>query len=136
MTATSIYPVVMSRDVAAASRHFQDLFGFEAVFEADWYASLRRDRWELAFVDASHPTIPEGFRTPLEGMLLNLEVDDVDAEYQRLVVEGGHVPVLDIRSEDFGQRHFILAGPDNILVDVIMPIAMSGEFAGQDAMAE
>jgi catechol 2,3-dioxygenase-like lactoylglutathione lyase family enzyme len=136
MTATSIYPVVISRDVAAASRYFQDLFGFEAVFETDWYASLCRDRWELAFVDASHPTIPDDFRTPLEGMLLNLEVDDVDAEYQRLIVEGGHVPVLDIRSEDFGQRHFILAGPDNILVDVIMPIAMSGEFAGQDAMAE
>lgn len=131
MTPTSMYPVIMSRDVAAASRYFQELFGFDVVFEADWYASLRRDRWELAFVDAGHPTIPEGFRTPGEGMLLNLEVEDVDAEYRRLVVEGGHAPVLDIRSEEFGQRHFILAGPDNILIDVITPIPMTGAFADQ-----
>jgi catechol 2,3-dioxygenase-like lactoylglutathione lyase family enzyme len=130
MVPTSIYPVVMSRDVAAASRFFREVFGFDVVFEADWYASLRRDRWELAFVDASHSTIPSGFRTPAEGMLLNLEVEDVDAEYRRLVVEGGHAPVLDIRSEEFGQRHFILAGPDNILVDVITPIPMTGAFAG------
>jgi catechol 2,3-dioxygenase-like lactoylglutathione lyase family enzyme len=130
MSLTSIYPVVMSRDVAAASRYFQDTFGFDVVFEADWYASLRRDTWELAFVDANHPTIPEGFRAPLDGMLLNLEVEDVDAEYRRLVVEGDHAPVLDIRSEEFGQRHFILAGPDNLLVDVITPIPMTGAFAG------
>jgi catechol 2,3-dioxygenase-like lactoylglutathione lyase family enzyme len=130
MSLTSIYPVVMSRNVAAASRYFQDTFGFDVVFEADWYASLRRDTWELAFVDANHPTIPEGFRAPLDGMLLNLEVEDVDAEYRRLVVEGDHAPVLDIRSEEFGQRHFILAGPDNLLVDVITPIPMTGAFAG------
>lgn len=132
MTVTSIYPVVMSQDVAAATGFFRDLFGFEVVFEADWYASLRRDRWELAFVDASHPTIPEGFRAPSQGLLINIEVDDVDAEYRRLVVEGGHTLVLDIRSEDFGQRHFILAGPDNVLVDIISPIPMTGDFAGQD----
>jgi catechol 2,3-dioxygenase-like lactoylglutathione lyase family enzyme len=130
MSLTSIYPVIMSRNVAAASRYFQDTFGFDVVFEAEWYASLRRDAWELAFVDAVHPTIPEGFRAPLDGMLLNLEVEDVDAEYRRLVVEGGHAPLLDIRSEEFGQRHFILAGPDNILVDVITPIPMTGAFAG------
>jgi catechol 2,3-dioxygenase-like lactoylglutathione lyase family enzyme len=132
MVVTSIYPVVMSRDVAVASRYFQNHFGFEVVFESDWYVSLRHGQWELAFVDASHPTIPEGFRTPSQGLLINIEVDDVDAEYQRLVVEGGQKPLLDIRSEDFGQRHFILRGPDNVLVDVITPIPMTGEFAGQD----
>lgn len=133
MTVTSIYPVAMSRDVAAATGYFRDLFGFEVVFEADWYASLRRDRWELAFVDASHPTIPAGFRTPTQGLIINLEVEDVDAEYQRLVIDGGQTPALDLRSEDFGQRHFILTGPDDVLIDVITPIPMTGAFEGQDA---
>ena len=51
----------------------------------------------------------------------SLEVDDVDTAYQRLVIEGPLEAVLSLRSEDFGQRHFILAGPDGVLIDVISP---------------
>lgn len=126
---TSIYPVLMSDDVPAATAFFRDTFDFELVFEADWYVSLRRDRWELAIVASGHETIPAGFRTSTSGMLLNIEVADVDAEYQRLVTEGGLAPVLDIRSEEFGQRHFIVAGPDRVLVDVISEIPPGEEYA-------
>lgn len=65
-------------------------------------------------------------------MLLDFEVEDVDAEYQRLVRDAGLPERLSLRSEDFGQRHFILQAPDGVLIDVITPIRMAGEFAGQD----
>jgi uncharacterized glyoxalase superfamily protein PhnB len=64
-------------------------------------------------------------------MLLNLEVGDVDAEYDRLVTRGPLEAVLPLRSEDFGQRHFIVAGPDGVLVDVITPIEPSAGYAAQ-----
>ena len=64
-------------------------------------------------------------------MLVNLEVDDVDEVYRRLVIEGGREPVQQLRSEIFGQRHFILAAPDGVLVDVITPIEPSPEFLAQ-----
>lgn len=41
--------------------------------------------------------------------------------------------MLPLRSEAFGQRHFIAAGPDGVLVDVITPIPPTGEFV--DAFA-
>lgn len=129
MTTTSFYPVLMSEHVAEAAAFYCRWFGFEVVFEADWYVSLRRDQWELAILDAGHGTIPEGFRDPVRGMLLNVEVEDVDAEYVRLVADGNLPLALDIRSEDFGQRHFIIVGPDRVLIDVITPIPFSGEFA-------
>ncbi len=97
-------------------------------FAADWYVSLVRDRWELAVLDISHPTIPAKAR-PAAGVLINLEVDDVDAEYDRLVTHGPLEPLLTLRSEDFGQRHFIVAGPDDVLIDVITPIPPIGDFA-------
>jgi len=53
---------------------------------------------------------------------VNVEVGDVDAEYARLVTSGGLAAVLPLRSEAFGQRHFIVAAPDSVLVDVITPI--------------
>lgn len=62
-------------------------------------------------------------------MILNFEVEDVDAEYARLAASG--LPILlSLRDEDFGQRHFITADPNGVLIDVITPIPPKGAFAG------
>lgn len=130
MTLTGCYPVLCSTDVVAARDFYSGWFGFEVMFEADWYVSLRRDAWELALVDASHPTVPAAHRgRAAGGVLLNLEVDDVDAEWHRLVVPGGLTPLLDLRTEDFGQRHFIVEGPDAVLVDVITVVPATAGYA-------
>jgi catechol 2,3-dioxygenase-like lactoylglutathione lyase family enzyme len=132
MTLTSSYPVLMTRDVAATAAFYQHHFGFTVTFEADWYVSLKRDQWELAVLDATHETIPATHRGPVAaGLLINLEVGDVDAEYARLVLDGPLEPLLPIRSEGFGQRHFIVAGPDGVLIDVITPIEPAPEYAEQ-----
>jgi catechol 2,3-dioxygenase-like lactoylglutathione lyase family enzyme len=129
MTATSFYPVLMSTDVGAAADFYRRILGFETAFEADWYVSLRRGAFELALLDPSHSTVPAGFGRPAQGLLLNLEVDDVDAEHRRLTERHGLTPVLPLRDEDFGQRHFIVEAPDGVLVDVIQPIEPTPEFA-------
>jgi hypothetical protein len=41
--------------------------------------------------------------------------------------------LLDIRDEDFGQRHFIVTDPNGVMIDVIKPIPPSAEFAAQYA---
>ncbi|MEJ2868774.1 VOC family protein [Actinomycetospora sp. OC33-EN08] len=134
MSLTSLYPVLCCSDVAAARDFYVTWFGFDVTFEADWYVSLRRTSWELALVDATHPTVPDAYRgRPAGGLLLNLEVDDVDAEWERLVVRGGLPAALDLRSEGFGQRHFIVTAPDAVLVDVITPIEPSAEYAAMFA---
>lgn len=125
---TSFYPVVMTTDAPAAARFFTDHFGFEATFATDWYVSLRREQAELAFVAHDHESVPAGFGTPASGMLLNVEVDDARAAHRRLVLEGSLECVLDLRDEPFGQRHFIVAAPGGVLVDVIEPIEPSAEF--------
>jgi catechol 2,3-dioxygenase-like lactoylglutathione lyase family enzyme len=135
-TVTSFYPVVCTRDIAASLAFYRDLFGFEATFETDWYVSLRHTREphaELALLDPDHPTVPEGQRHSAAGLLLNFEVADVDAEYDRLVRRGGLTPLLDLRSEEFGQRHFIVADPSGVAVDVITPIPAGAAYAGSFA---
>ena len=127
----SSYPVLMSSDVLASANYYRAAFGYETTFESDWYVSLRRGPWELALLDHAHATIPAGFGRPAGGVLINVEVGDVDSEYERLVVRERLPLAQDIRSEDFGQRHFILVGPDQVLIDVIQPIEPSGEFSAQ-----
>lgn len=132
MKLSSFYPVLCTDRVAEARDFYTAHFGFDVVFDAGWYVSLRRNgepAYELAILDSTHETLPESHRRPVAGLLLNFEVDDVDAEYQRLVTEGGLSPVLPLRSEDFGQRHFIVADPAGALIDVITEIPPSEEFA-------
>ena len=132
MPITSYYPVLMTRDVPATAAFYQRHFGFESLFTTEWYVHLQSGEAgagvSLAILDAAHATIPEAGRGhPARGVLLNFERDDVDAEYERLVAAG--VPVLlSLRDEDFGQRHFIVQGPDGVLIDVIKPIPPQGEF--------
>ncbi|WP_369792578.1 hypothetical protein [Williamsia sp. D3] len=91
----------------------------------------------MAVLDAGHETIPTEHRNrPAAGLLINLEVDDVDAEYRRLVTEGPLTASLPIRSEDFGQRHFIVDGPDGVLIDVITPIPPADDFVDKFALAD
>jgi catechol 2,3-dioxygenase-like lactoylglutathione lyase family enzyme len=133
MSLSSFYPVICTDLVAEERDFYVDHMGFEVTFEADWYVSLRRpdSGHELALVDSNHATIPGGYGNPVKGLILNFEVDDVDAEYARLVGESGLLPKLDIRSEAFGQRHFIVADPAGVLVDVITEIPPSDEYAAQ-----
>ena len=137
MAITSYYPVLMTRDVAATAGFYQRHFGFEPLFSTDWYVHLQSREAgaavSLAILDAGHETIPAAGRgAPAGGMLINFEVDDAHAEYARLCAAGLDV-LLPLRDEDFGQRHFIVRTPDGVMVDVITPIAPTGEFAQQYA---
>jgi catechol 2,3-dioxygenase-like lactoylglutathione lyase family enzyme len=129
MELAGFYPVICTDKVAETRDFYVRLFDFEVTFEAEWYVSLRRGSYELALLDHTHPTLPEAYREKVAGLLLNFEVADADAEWERLVVRAGLSPELPLRSEDFGQRHFIVADPNGVLIDVITPIAPSQDYA-------
>ncbi|KIC38807.1 VOC family protein [Leisingera sp. ANG-M7] len=135
MKVTQYYPVLQTNDVAGTAAFYQTHFGFRPAFEADWYVHLqsRTDpSVNLAILDGTHPTVPEAGRGNSAGVILNFEVEDAAAEYTRLT--GAGLPVLKpLTDEDFGQRHFITADPNGVLIDVITPIPPSAEFAAQYA---
>ncbi|AEI42952.1 glyoxalase/bleomycin resistance/extradiol dioxygenase family protein [Paenibacillus mucilaginosus] len=139
MKINSFYPVLMTDRVADTAAFYMNYFGFEPVFEADWYVSLRSAGgslpFELAILDADHSTVPAAYRGGVKGLLLNLEVDHVDAEYDRLILTHKLPLVQDIRSEEFGQRHFITCDPNGVLIDIITVIPPSGDFREQYAEA-
>jgi len=133
MKLTSSYPVICTDNIQKSHDFYKDYFDFETTFEADWYVSLRsrqNPNYELALLNYHHPSVPEGFREPTRGMLLNFEVEDVDREYKKL--KARDLPMaLDIKSEEWGQRHFITPDPNGILIDVIQNIKPAGNFTEQ-----
>ncbi|WP_163267924.1 VOC family protein [Chelativorans alearense] len=133
MKTTSYYPVIMTGDVTGTAVFYRTHFRFEALFESDWYVHLRSRedrRVNLAILDGDHATVPEAGRGRVSGLILNFEVADPDDEYERAKTAG--LPILqELREEEFGQRHFITADPNGVLIDVIKPIPPSAEFAAQ-----
>ncbi|MDG4896467.1 MULTISPECIES: VOC family protein [unclassified Mesorhizobium] len=135
MKTTSYYPVLMTGDIAGTADFYVEHFRFEALFASDWYVHLRSSedrRVNLGIVQGDHETIPEEGRGRTSGLLINFEVRDPDAVYDRVVASG--LPILrSLRDEPFGQRHFITRDPNGVLIDVIKPIPPSEEFLAQYA---
>ena len=134
MQLTSFYPVIGTDKVSDTRDFYLNYLDFEVTFESDWYVSLKRvvgHPYELAILDFKHPTMPDAYQKPVQGLLLNFEVDNVDVEYVRLITQGGLPIIRDLKTEDFGQRHFVTVDPNGILLDIITVVPATGDFASQ-----
>jgi uncharacterized glyoxalase superfamily protein PhnB len=129
------YPVILTDDVTGTAAFYQRHFSFEPLFTSDWYVHLQSTenrRINLAIVDGDHHSVPEAGRGRASGIILNFEVKDPDAEYEKALAAG--LPILwSLRDEAFGQRHFITADPNGVMIDIIKPIPPSDEFLAQYA---
>lgn len=133
MKCTQYYPVIQTEDVSATKAFYIDNFRFKVRFDADWYCHLQSSedpKVNLAILKGNHETIPAEGRGLTSGLILNFEVEDVDAEFER--AEKAGLPILKaLTDEDFGQRHFITRDPNGVLIDVIKPIPPVGQFVDQ-----
>ena len=133
MKSTQFYPVILTNKVGETADFYEKNFRFSKVFAADWYVHLQSREDEsvnIAILDYSHDTIPASGRNQVSGLIINFEVEDVDREYE-LAKGNGLEILLDLRDEDFGQRHFITKDPNGVLIDVIKPIPPSEDFLAQ-----
>ncbi len=138
MKLTQYYPVIQTDDVEGTAEFYKTHFGFVSRFDSDWYIHLQSETDEhvnLAILQHDHETIPAAGRGKTSGVILNFEIDDVDAEYDKIKAASVNI-VKELQDEAFGQRHFIAQDPNGILIDVIKPIPPSEEFlANYDASA-
>jgi len=135
MKCTQYYPVIQTEDVAATKAFYLDHLRFKTSFDSEWYCHLQSIEdagVNIAILKSDHETVPVEGHGTVGGLILNFEVDDVDAEYQRVQAAG--LPILKtLTDEAFGQRHFIIRDPNGVLIDVIKPIPPTAEFADQYA---
>ncbi len=133
MKINSLYPVITTDKLETTKDFYEKYLELVVTFDSDWYISMRTPHepfFELALLDYKHPSLPEAFQHPTSGVLINLEVGDVDTVYDRFGSLGIET-VLDIRSEEWGQRHFIVQDPNGVLIDVIQNIEAEGEYKEQ-----
>ncbi len=134
----SCFPVLLSSNVQRARDFYERHFGLVPRFESEWYVHLghpTNPTLEFAVMTTQHESLPAAAQTPAAGVLMSFEVPDAAAEHARLQGLGVEF-VHTVRDDAWGQRHFMLQGPDGVFIDVIEPIAPSAEYAAAHTGAE
>ncbi|GAA3498339.1 VOC family protein [Streptomyces prasinosporus] len=115
MTVRRIMPdvPVASREAMDASRDFYGLLGLEEVMDMGWVmtlASPANPTAQISFFteERTAPVVPD----------LSVEVEDVDAVYERVRASGAEV-VREPRDEEWGVRRFFVREPNGRVVNVL-----------------
>lgn len=121
----SIYPLIIVSDLEASGRFYGDVLGLVSVFEADWYAQFQapdQPTAQLALIVPGHESVAERFQAAAAGVIVSLEVDDVDERWAAARDAGAEM-IVDVRDEPWGQRHFVTVDPDGLMIDVVQSIS-------------
>ena len=109
----AFFPVVVTDRIEDCRNFFVSLFQFQPVFDAEWYVHLVHESGaQIGFLVENHPSQPSVLQSGFSGsgLVFSFEVDSADDAFQALEGQGVQV-VFDLKTEDWGQRHFMVAGP-------------------------
>jgi len=103
---------IFPSDLDVAVDFYQRVLGFQLTDDrrAEDYVSLRRGQVQVGAVRSAPPG-DRALRRPPTGLELVLEVDDVDAERDRVVAAGWPVDA-DLGDREWGLRDFRILDPD------------------------
>ena len=125
MVPNKIIPLVTTQSLDAVRAFYIDKLGFTATFDAPMYLGLMwGEHVELAFMTPDTCPTFEG-----HGLSLCLEVDDVDAEYDRFQSLGVKI-AQELRDNPWGDRSFVALDPVGIALYVYKPTQPAPEFEG------
>ena len=119
------YPVIVTEAMTECRDFYVHWFDFDIAFEASWFvllASPGEPPISIAFMHPEHPSTPPSPGPHRgDGSFLTFQVEDVTAEYDRLVAAGFRCE-LPLRDEPWGQRRFGVIDPAGMWIDVVEQI--------------
>jgi uncharacterized glyoxalase superfamily protein PhnB len=133
----SSFPVFTVEHLELAKSFYTENFGFDVVFSGDWYIHLvSKSGVQIGFLLPDQPSQPPIFQKPYmgEGVIFSLEVEDVDSAFAIAKSKSLNI-TLELRSEDWGQRHFCIQDPNGIYLDIVQSFEPTEEYKS-DYVAE
>jgi uncharacterized glyoxalase superfamily protein PhnB len=126
MKAKTASPAFTTEKVAEARDFYVRHFGAEVTFDCGWYVNLRFGD-DGATIQFMSPQAADQKTSCGDGLGYNFEVEDVDAEHERLVAEGLDV-VMPLEDHPWGDRGFSVVDPHGISLYVYSPRPPTKEF--------
>jgi uncharacterized glyoxalase superfamily protein PhnB len=108
-------------DPSASAEFAKRHFGFEEEMAADGFVSLTHPTagFNLIYLRVGLPTFkPAAAAGRADGLLVVFVVDDVDAEYERLVDDGVTI-ATPLETEEWGERYFQVTDPNGLVFQLV-----------------
>ncbi len=109
-------------DPEASAGFLEQNFAFAREMAADGFVSLSRPDagFNLVFLRAGLETFKPRERAgrTADGLLVVFVVDEIDAEYDRLVAAGVSI-LTPIETEEWGERYFQVEDPNGVIVQLV-----------------
>ena len=118
--ASRCFSSTLSTDLPRARDWYISLFGFQVVFDSDWFVHLQdpeHELLEIGLIARDHEIVTDAMAKQPTGGLITLLVDDVD-EVHRAATEAGVEILEPPRNLFYGQRRMLILDPDGQIVDV------------------
>lgn len=115
---TLLHPTIVSDKMVSTVNFYEDYFGFVPVVEKDGFTLLcnpEKQAEQIEIFDSNHRCI-KGVR-PVQGLILNIPVEDVQKIYDLLYMEGLDL-YKELGTDIHGRRHFVVYDPNGVLVNV------------------
>ena len=113
---------IISNKMAETKKFYTEVLGFGITFENEFYLLMHTPdkSSEISFLLPDHPTQQPLFHKAFrgEGVYLTIEVPDVDSVYKELKQKNIKMEI-DIRNEPWGDRHFAIADPNGVGIDLV-----------------
>ena len=126
MKANSVSSAFTTSKISETRNFYVKYLGAKITFDCGWYVNLEfgNPSASLQFMEPKeeHHKPASG-----EGIIYNFRVDDVDAEYKRLMSEG-IAAILPIDDHPWGDRGFSIADPNGISLYIYSDREPSEEF--------
>lgn len=118
---TRLLPNICTDKVDETRDFYRRFLGFVVGFEhKGWYiqmASPTNPQLQVGIIRRDHEFTPRDFQHPARGVIISVQVEDVDATYAAAQKHGVDI-VGGLRDEAFGMRRFMVADPNGLLVNV------------------
>lgn len=113
---------IITEKLTETKKFYTGVLDFGVSFENEFYLLLHtpNQKSEISFLLPNHPSQKPIFQSEFlgKGVYLTIEVDDVDQVYKKLKNKGIKMEV-EIRDEEWGDRHFAIKDPNGIGIDIV-----------------
>lgn len=118
---TKLHPLTITNNIRETADFYKEYFGFKEAFTSEWYIQLaHKGGAEIAVMLPNLPSQPKFLHTPYngKGVVFTFETEDATKVYEELKAKDMAF-TLELKDEEWGQRHFILEDPSGVYVDVV-----------------
>jgi uncharacterized glyoxalase superfamily protein PhnB len=126
MFAKALTPAFTTDKVEETRDFYVRHFDAKVEFDCGWYVSLKfgEEGTSLQFMS---PTLPHHKMSSGAGLIYNFNVEDVDAEYERLIADCLEV-IVPLEDHPWGDRGFAVQDPNEISLYIYSDREPSEEF--------